>query len=192
MPVHAIRESVRVFIAVDVEDRSSFELLLNNPFFSSRCVRRVRPANLHYTLAFIGEIEDFAIQSISDMLDSICRSHGSFDVTYSGLGIFGTTGRPRVLWSGVRDMGENAAIGSEIASSLARMKVGFDSRELKPHVTLARFSCVPDRESLQLLLSEYGGTEFAGELVRKISVKRSVPGKYGAEYETLHESFLGL
>jgi 2'-5' RNA ligase len=182
---------MRTFIAADVGEKKVFETLLSNPFFSSRCVRSVRPSNLHYTLTFIGEIDRPRIPSISDALDRICRTHSSFDVVYTGMDIFGSPGRPRVLWVRVEDMGEIAAIGKEITSSLTRLEVSFDRRELKPHVTLARFSCIPDREALQFLLSEYGEKEFARENVKQISIKRSITGRNGVEYETLHESYLG-
>lgn len=86
-------------------------------------------ANLHLTLAFIGEQEraDAAIRAMERVHFAPCS------LTLSGSGHFG-----QLLWAGVEDNPELEALAGELRQALAAEGVPFDPKPFSPHITLVR------------------------------------------------------
>lgn len=96
-----------------------------------------RDNQLHLTLAFIGETPRRAKREIEDALARI--RFEPFDLSLSGVGMFGKPKQPKVLWAGVQNKKPLVHLHEKIASTLDRIDVETDRRKFKPHVTLARF-----------------------------------------------------
>ncbi|MBX8644060.1 MAG: RNA 2',3'-cyclic phosphodiesterase [Thermoplasmata archaeon] len=182
---------MRAFICADVSDPSIFHQALRHPLFASRCIRRADTQPLHYTLFFIGETDDDAVDAISRELDSICGRIKGFEVVYSGIGIFGGNSSPRVLWAGVHDDENLDRIIREISAKLAALGYMSEERASVPHVTLARFRCKPERQLVESIIEEYRNTEFGREKLTRVHLKRSILHPGGAEHVILHTSLLG-
>jgi len=125
----------RLFLALAPPDYVRAELAgLAEPL---RGVSWVRPAQLHLTLRFIGEVRVDGINRIEERLASIRVE--SFIVPIEGVGVFPPKGPPRVIWAGVgaghphlfqlRQRLDDAVLGAGI---------DFDVRIFQPHITLAR------------------------------------------------------
>lgn len=105
-------------------------------------IRWVAPVNYHVTLAFLGNTRVDAIAVVHDALvrATVCSP---FKFRTSRLGAFPSLDKARVLWAGVEDGGELAALAMEVATRLRPL--GFvDRKPFHAHVTIGR---VKDRNS---------------------------------------------
>ena len=58
-------------------------------------------ANMHLTLAFLGDTEDELIKVVSIMLKQVCTGFGGFRFNLTGAGVFKNWHDPRVIWAGM-------------------------------------------------------------------------------------------
>lgn len=126
---------MRLFIALTFDDDILNDLcdvivrLKSQSFkgnFSSR-------ANLHVTLAFIGETDD--VDGAIKAMDSVTAA--PFTVEVGGYGIFKKrTGN--IHWAGVKDSPELTALRNDLIAALKERGFRPDESEFNPHLTLAR------------------------------------------------------
>lgn len=108
-------------------------------------LRRVKPENLHVTLAFLGWTPDERLDEVTGAAREAAAGVARFELVFEGAGRFPPRGRPRVLWIGIADGGPNVLqLATGVAAGLRRRGLRFDDRPLAPHLTLAR---VPDDAS---------------------------------------------
>ena len=87
------------------------------------------PANLHLTLAFIGEYDH--PENVRAVLDDI--RFAPFTIKTGKCGNFGS-----LWWVGL-DSGDDAvALSNQIRGGLKKAGIPFDPKPMKPHITLAR------------------------------------------------------
>ncbi|MEH0981995.1 RNA 2',3'-cyclic phosphodiesterase [Micromonospora sp. CPCC 205556] len=144
-------------------------------------VRLADPANLHVTLAFLGEVEAHRLVDVESTLglaaETARAGRGSSPrLRLGGGGRFGR-GRFTVLW--VDLLGEVEALhvlGRLIRIGLRRNHLPHDDRPFRPHLTIARPGDRIDRadvEADRVALADYAGPEWpATEMV----LVRSHPG----------------
>ena len=93
----------RIFIAVKTEPGETL-LRIHSSLKSVLGAERITwtdPANIHLTLAFLGETEDELIRAVSIMLKQKCTGFVDFSFSLKGTGIFKTYQDPRVIWIGI-------------------------------------------------------------------------------------------
>ena len=116
-------------------------------------------AQLHLTLAFLGEVdEDMAMRVVAALaaIDS-----AAIDVSLSGIGTFGTPDRPKALWIGAQPSDALAALAAKVEQACRRAGAPLERRAFVPHVTLARL-----RDTAPTELAHYLGLH---PIVRPIS-----------------------
>ncbi|MFB3852521.1 MAG: RNA 2',3'-cyclic phosphodiesterase [Vicinamibacterales bacterium] len=99
----------------------------------------VKAANMHLTLRFLGEVNEQVAERVREL---VARPFGMkpFDIELGGLGMFPITGRPRVLWIGLRaGFPQLEALASEVGSRLESLGIPPEGRPFQAHLTLARF-----------------------------------------------------
>jgi 2'-5' RNA ligase len=99
--------------------------------------RWVAPENLHLTLRFLGEVENPLLPEIDLALAAICAE--SFDLTVSGIDVFGSKRRPRLLVARVERHESLHHLHDKIESAITRLGFKPEARRFTPHVTIARF-----------------------------------------------------
>ena len=99
----------------------------------------VPPPNLHVTLKFLGEISQETSHAVRDRLVDGLAGRSSFWLDVAGVGVFPHAKRPRVLWVGVADQGELAALAAEIDGWLDELGFAREKRPFHGHLTLGRF-----------------------------------------------------
>jgi 2'-5' RNA ligase len=102
---------------------------------SSHGVRWVRSEAWHFTLAFLGTVEERTADRLRPRLARAAARHAPFNLAMSGAGRFGQ----RVLWIGV--VGERRAIvalAQSVAAAARREHVPVEDRPYRPHLTIAR------------------------------------------------------
>jgi RNA 2',3'-cyclic 3'-phosphodiesterase len=137
---------MRVFVAVDIGDAVRREAARVMAVLQSKLeaaktppkVTWVKPAALHVTIRFLGEIESGEVERIAPLLAPPIRV-APFDVRWRGIGTFPNNRHPRALWLGViNGAAQLAAIEAEISRRLTGAAVPLEDRALLPHLTLGR------------------------------------------------------
>ncbi|WP_445679621.1 RNA 2',3'-cyclic phosphodiesterase [Radicibacter daui] len=151
-----------------------------------------RPENLHLTLRFIGEVEEPVAADIDAALAGIAEP--GFDLGLSGVGIFGTVERPRVLWAGVE--GSAALMHLQAKVERAVMAAGLEPERQRytPHVTLGRPAASRGRRPggrLAQWLEQAGGFRVPDIPVGSFALMRSQRGSTGPDYQPLADYPLG-
>ncbi len=136
-------ESLRVFCAVELpepvrEAAAAHAARLRREFPDARA-SWARPANLHVTLKFLGELAVACVGDVSRAADAAVEGFEPFGLSVEGAGTFPPRGAARVLWLGIRD--ESGSLARLQRRLEAECKsAGFPAEPLafKPHLTVAR------------------------------------------------------
>jgi RNA 2',3'-cyclic 3'-phosphodiesterase len=122
--------------AVAAEQRRVGQSLGNE---DRKALKWVNAAQVHLTLAFLGEIAEPRHELIAQ---AMCRPlpAACFDVAFGGLGVFPSHGAPRVLWVGITEgLKELIELQRLVVERLQRLDVVLEDRGFHPHLTLARW-----------------------------------------------------
>ena len=133
----AARDTSRVFFALwpDAVVRAALAALARD------CIRRTGgrapdAANLHLTLAFIGEVSADRMTMLRNIGRSAAAAAPPFTLTLDRLGAFP---RQEIAWVGSSETdGPIQALAAEIAKRAAAEGFELERRPFHPHVTLAR------------------------------------------------------
>lgn len=122
---------MRLFVAVNFDEPFkkavlSYQAALKR---SAQSGNFTHPANLHMTLAFIGEMRDSAaaLRAVKSI------AFEPFPLKLRGSGRFGT-----LHWLGVESERKAEALAAAVRDALRKENVPFDPKPFKPHITLAR------------------------------------------------------
>ena len=179
---------IRTFIAVTASPairQAALKLTsLLGPVTSD--VKWVAPENLHWTLQFLGEVEQLEIHSVCNAVLAAALEVDPFDLEARGAGAFPAPDRPRTLWIGA-GTGAQAmvALHDTIQRKLTRLGYRSEQRRFVPHITLGRVGRdSPPRPLVRELagLAEY---EAGSMLVDEVTVFASKLTSDGPIYEVL-------
>lgn len=162
--------SRRMFIAIDLPKQISWRLaqLVTDP---PRGVRPVRPAQLHLTLHFLGDVEDDSRLAVQQRLAGLRQE--PFTITIHGTGVFPPRGRPTVLWAGVAESQPLVNLHAAVAAAIESCGLSVEHRPYVPHVTLARLSPAVTRAWTARFLSDTVSLEMADIPVERFQLYES-------------------
>jgi len=137
---------------------------------------------MHVTLVFLGSIPD---QGLADLPERLGRLELTpFHLNIQGLGRFGSSNYPKVLWAGLEPIEPLAQLHQRLLERLAPLGIGTEAAAFKPHITLARFK--GRVRGLDTLLEEHKDFK-AGEFrVDRLTLFKSHLSPEGSSYEILH------
>ena len=154
-------------------------------------LRWVDSTGIHLTLAFLGELDDARLAQASEAAVYAAQIAQPFTYRFSGLGTFGPSRQPRVLWMGVSEPAGTLRVVHQ-ALSLALEQRGFatEERPFSPHLTLARIKSPLTPEQVQVLQQFLSHHQFASPAyhVTHLSVMKSELARSGARYTCLQAS----
>lgn len=177
---------MRCFVAVDVEEPSLLDKLEEVQRTLAGTGSRLKLVDrllMHFTLRFIGEINELRKRQIIEALSDV--SFPKFEVEVRGLGAFPSLSRPRVVWAG-------AGKGSDMLISLAKEvnerldRLGFirkEKRPFSPHLTIARVKMFTPQ--LVKVIKQHSDTIFGEFVAEELRLKRSILTPKGPIYSTL-------
>jgi 2'-5' RNA ligase len=167
--------SLRLFYALWPDDATraalaGLQILANG--------RLTRYANLHITLAFLGEQPAALLPTLKDILEHCAALPMTLQI--DRIGYFTHS---RIVWAGMHQVpAPLLALRQSLAEQLNRHAVEFDNRlAFKPHVTLARDSDAPPDLSFETVT--WRATHLA--------LVQSRTGKEGVDYQVLASRQLG-
>ena len=150
-------------------------------------VKWVAQNNLHFTIKFLGEVEESQLSEIQQCVTEAVTDSGLFTVSLSGIGFYPSEKNPKVIWIGT-DGGVDTLIDifHHLEESLEHL--GFDREEktFSPHLTIGRakrYSKVKIPEGLP----EFDSMVFE---VTGIAVMKSTLTPSGPIYEKMFERHL--
>jgi 2'-5' RNA ligase len=177
----------RIFIAIKVNPEGEllrmFSLL--KAALGAENIKWVDPANIHLTLAFLGDAEEKRIRALSSMLKGSCAGFGEFDFNLTGTGVFKNFRDPRVLWAGIQSAERLIQLNNIIAEGLKLDGFRIEERQFKPHLTLGRVKSVRDTENLKTVLERYRDNQFQIVHVNEVILFESILLQTGPIYKSL-------
>jgi 2'-5' RNA ligase len=102
-------------------------------------VRWVTIGNIHLTLKFLGDVDGDEIDGIAAVLTEAVHGFAPLRLAASGVGVFPSVKRARVIWVGISgQVPEFAALQRSIEDRLATIGYPHDKRPFSGHLTLGR------------------------------------------------------
>lgn len=154
-------------------------------------VRWVRLDGLHLTLRFFGPVAPALVASLETAVDAVAAVSGTFRISLGGGGAFPDPNRPRTLWVGVEDGGDECArLARALEEMLIAAGVAPDGRPFRPHLTVARTDGSwggPDAARRLVEATTDWSTSFVAD---RIVLYRSELGGGPARYVPIHEAHL--
>ncbi|MEV4435541.1 RNA 2',3'-cyclic phosphodiesterase [Streptomyces sp. NPDC049585] len=148
-------------------------------------LRWTEPPLWHFTLAFLGEVDETLLPELDERLSRAAHRHPVHELRFDGGGRFGD----RVLWVGAT--GSVATLGALARSTVAgARRAGVHLERVKPfrpHLTLARTTGHVDLRPYAQELADFHGRKWwveRLELVRSHLPASGVPGER-PRYETV-------
>jgi len=184
---------IRTFIAIPLAPRliPPMRVLLSELRACEPGIKWTRPENLHFTLVFLGEIQEERINVLHRVCQSVAATHSRFSIQCGHLGAFPGQGHPRVIWLGLTQGAEEmAAIQKQLAVSLSTAGFVFEDKPFVPHLTLGRVRGKgPLCSWRQVQTIAYPGE--TSMQVEALMIMRSDLKPDGAHYTVLHCCPLG-
>lgn len=152
-------------------------------------VRWVRPEAMHLTLKFFGDVPEEALEKIGKVVLSVGSRQAPFQIEVTGLGIFPSLHRPRVIWLGIREDGSLKMLYQSLEEGFAHIGFPAEGRPFTPHLTLgrARERLPAPHEALERYRNHSCGAVPVDQLI--LFESRLQPA--GAVYHPLQTFFLG-
>ena len=178
---------IRAFIAIELEPAVIEKIAHAVEQLKTQIagIRWTLPANFHFTLKFLGDIERSQVDSVANALQREVHPFSRFTINAKGLGVFPGPRRPRILWVGLTGI-ELARLAAKVESALEPLGFAPEQRGFTPHLTIGRwrqFDRAPD--NLRLDLENWRDYEFGGSSVDEVILFQSVLKPAGAIYSQL-------
>ena len=132
----------RLFIALELPD--SHLDTLENLIDPTLDARWTPVARIHLTLRFIGDLSPSMVEPICGALSIL--SFPPFSCTATGLDVFPSQSRPRVLVLNINPEPPLLKLQREIKEAIDTLNITSDPKPFRPHITLARFKRVSRRD----------------------------------------------
>lgn len=148
--------------------------------------RWVTKTNLHFTVKFLGNVEEMQIGPIGEALAETLRPFSRFTLNAKGLGVFPDARRARILWVGLRD-GELATLAATIDKKMISLGFAPEARNFQPHLTIGRwrrFNASPNKLAREL--ERWKEIEFGQFEVKEVILFHSILKPEGAIYHPLN------
>lgn len=133
----------RTFIAVAAEDAVHAAAVgaIQRLAGATENVKWVEPENLHWTLQFLGDLDDQEMATVCLRVRRAAAAVRAFTLEARGVGAFPSNQRPRTLWLGAGQGGEQfVELHDRIDEALAGLGFPGERRQFVPHLTLGRAS----------------------------------------------------
>lgn len=150
-------------------------------------IKWVDKVSIHWTLQFLGDLEDQELVEVCRHVQIAANDHGPFSLVAQGVRAFPSVMRPRTLWMGAGEGGE-LLCDLQAACSNRLREMGFreERRPFVPHLTLGRLG--RGRANLDGLIQQLttmGNFDGQSMVVDEVTVQASYLEKSGPSYQVL-------
>lgn len=173
---------MRTFVAVEISNKDTLDRIAKLQSDLKIKASPVGKQNMHFTLLFLGEIEEKMAENVKKALSSV--SFHAIHAKFTHLGAFPNPNFPRVIWMGVD---ENAAeqlvkLAAQVEQKLAPL--GFKpDKSFKPHLTIFRVKRKDDEIAGKI--AKFENIEIGTDILAELKFKQSVLTSNGPIYSDL-------
>ena len=177
----------RTFIGFKVDNNPSISRLFIDlkKNFKEGQLKWIDPDNLHLTLRFLGNTNDSQLPEIIKSMQQLVREYNNFTLKISGLGFFGTSRFPKILWAGVNMPDDIIEMVARIEDIVCNAGFSPETRPYSPHLTLCRIKTLKDSTGLGNLIDKYRQTLFIEQEIKEIILYESILNSSGSVYKQL-------
>ena len=178
---------IRTFIAVRIEPVMIHKISEVQSQLQENLtgIRWVAEANLHFTLKFLGSVEDKKVAQIMQALEEALRLVQCFSLLGKGIGVFPNIMRARVLWIGLQSQGLHR-IAEGVETALEPLGFPRERRDFAPHLTLGRWRNPGlQPQKLKEQIERWQDYDFGQSKVDNVILFQSVLKPNGAVYSPL-------
>jgi len=173
----------RIFIAIIPPEKIQKQLSDYQKKFRHLNVRWIKQKNLHFTLLFIGWIEEEKIEIIKRTVKEVSQRINPFVLELKEITLGPDLTYPKMIWAVGKPNEQLIRLSKQLKEKLSQEKISFDQRHpLKVHLTLGR---AKRRQYLKEKIKQRINIAFS---VREIKIMESQLKREGADYSVL-ESF---
>jgi len=139
---------IRTFVAIELEASVRQALAQVQTTLRSRLeksvgpdarIQWIKPASIHLTLKFLGDIPEERVSDIQAVLARVASGHRRFTVDVEGLGVFPDVRAPRVVWVGLTaHVDALKRLAADVEAALGVIGFTTELKPFHPHLTLAR------------------------------------------------------
>lgn len=138
-----MKDALRLFVALPLGAELVAQLQQLQQALRARmvsgAVRWVRPAQLHLTLRFLGDVGPERVEDLQRTLTLACQGTMVPDLRIEGLGAFPDRRQPRVVWAGVGgDLATLDALQAAVREACEAFVPTTEDRAYAAHLTLGR------------------------------------------------------
>jgi len=178
---------MRLFTAIDLSDEMLLRLERLLTVLRGEALIKWSPLdNLHITTKFIGSWPDAKLGELEAALAEV-ELPAPFPIELRGLEWFPNARFPRVLSLGVSGGESLTALAHRIEERLVELGVPRETREFKPHLTLARISGPTPLSRLHAKVNEMNPAQLGTFVARAYHLYRSDPGPTSSHYRRLRK-----
>ena len=173
---------MRTFVAVEIHnDEVLNEIAKIQSDFKIK-VTPVNKQNMHFTLLFLGEVDEKTVENIKKELSSIAFK--PIEVKFTHIGAFPNPRFPRVIWIGVDKVASEQLIDLAAQVEKRLEPLGFKSdKPFKPHLTIFRIKTKSD--DISQTLDKFRTVDLGKEVITELKLKQSVLTPNGPIYSDL-------
>jgi len=167
---------MRTFVAIDFSPQIRGKIGEIIEYFKTQtpdyALKWVEPQNLHMTIKFLGEVSEGHLRTIKDVLSDTLEGRSAFEIEVTGMGMYPSGQKPRVIWLGVEGSETLKDIHKSLDQALQKASIPPDKRGLSPHLTIARVR----RNVETLIVQDIGKTlsQFKIDSLGKCTIDRIV------------------
>jgi 2'-5' RNA ligase len=132
---------VRCFVAVFLSPTLRPQVVALQRYLaqSGADVKWVEAENLHFTVKFLGDVEESRLAALTTVLEACAGGIGPFELSLGAAGAFPRLQDPRIIWVGV-EAGKQPFVTLASAVEEAMKAEGFrrEGKGFSPHLTVGR------------------------------------------------------
>ena len=150
--------------------------------------RWVRPANIHLTLKFLGDINPDDVDKIGAALTAAAADISSLTLSVRGIGVFPGIKRTRIIWVGLDgNIQELFALQSRLEAELDAIGIPKEKRAFKAHLTLGRVKQAVKPDLVRQMMRSYAGLSSDEFTCQQVILFKSDLKPSGAVYTKLKQ-----
>jgi RNA 2',3'-cyclic 3'-phosphodiesterase len=181
---------MRAFIAIELPENIKNDLtkIQDKLKISLPKINWVKPANLHLSLKFLGEISSSQLEPIVQVMTEIIKTTPPFEIKLETLSVFPNYRAARIIWIGINQPPpELKQLADQLETKLLKIGLPEEKRPFQAHITLGRIKNPLIPEDLEKGLDKIRNDclEFK---IRGITLFQSLLGPGGPTYSILKEA----
>lgn len=146
-----------------------------------------KPAQLHVTLKFLGNVAGDALKNLKSALRHACKGQAPFRLALENPGCFPNTRNPRVIWVGISgELEPLQKLQTQIDREMQAFGDHTEEHAFQPHLTIGRVK-VQGKEARKIgeAIERATVSSPGGWRVHNVELMQSEIGREGARYSIL-------